>query len=120
MSRLEPDSDDVVFLWDMREAGLGIIRLTRGVAYADFCTDAALIVATERALSIIGGAARMVTSQTRDAHGEIAWRELAGIARLLDDEDEALEQEELWAVIQSLPGLVRALSALMPEADDDV
>jgi uncharacterized protein with HEPN domain len=117
--RLDENAPDVPFLWEMHEAGLGIIRLSRGCSFEEFCGDPHLIESTERAMSIIGRAARNVSAPTRDAHTEVDWRQFIGMARLLGDTDDALEPEELWKALRAVPAMVRGVSAIMPAEDED-
>jgi uncharacterized protein with HEPN domain len=115
---LPDDSPDVPHLWSMREAALGVIRLTRGVPGQDLATDPELLLAVERGIGIIGNAARLMSQATRDRAPRVAWRQLAGAARLLADDDDALEADEVWRIVETLPALVRQIAPLIQEDDD--
>jgi uncharacterized protein with HEPN domain len=115
---IDETSPDLTFLWDMREAGLGLIRLTRLVSYEEFSTDLELIDAVERGLAIIGQAARLVSVETRDARPDVPWRDFIGMARLIRDADDALEPEELWLAVRGVTAMVSSVSRLMPAEDD--
>ena len=111
--------DDAAFLRDMREAATGAIRLTRGRSLEEFAADMDLVTSVERAVRIIGRAASYVDPALRETHRDVPWRRLIGAARVLEDEDDALEPEELWEFVQEFPALVRAIVRLIPEEEPD-
>ena len=104
----------------MHEAGLGIIRLARGRTFEAFGADFELLDSAERAVSIIGRSARNVSARTRNAQTGVDWRRFIGMAKLLEDTDDALEPAELWDAVQSVPAMVRAVAAMLPPMDDDL
>jgi uncharacterized protein with HEPN domain len=103
----------------MREAAAGAIRLTRGCSLEEFAADVELMSSVERALRIIGREAALVDPALRATHGDVPWRQLIGAARVLEDEDDGLEPDELWAFVRELPALFRAISRLIPEDEPD-
>ena len=115
---IDETSQDLPFLWDMCEAGLGIVRLTRSVPYEEFCGDLELIDAVERGLAIVGQAALLISAETRDARPDVPWRDFIGIARLIDDAEDALDPEDVWRAVRGVSSMVRAVSQLMPVDDD--
>ena len=119
---LDPLDASTPFLWDMREAALGAIRLTRGRTQSEFEADLELVSLVERAVQILGRSAQLVDQSLRDVHAEIPWRRLIGAARVLDDADDAddaLEPAELWALLREFPVLVRAIAPLIQEDEPD-
>ena len=118
MTPLPDDSPDIAALWDLREAALGIIRLTRGNSPDAFAADAELIVSVERGVHIIGRTAHGLTAEVRASRPHVPWRQFIGAARIVADEDDALDADELWRLVELLPALVRAVSPLLPEDDD--
>ena len=69
---------DEVRLPHILDAARKALTFTHGRSRADFDTDDHLTLAIVRLLEIIGGAAKQVTADTRTAHPEIPWREIAG------------------------------------------
>jgi len=115
---LDTESPDLPFLWDMREAALGVLRFTRGRSAMELDDDLALRQPVERGIVIIGRSARLVTPHTQALCPDVAWRQFAGAAALLSDADDGLDAEELWDLVARLPDLVRALSRIMPFEED--
>jgi len=63
---MRPDSGDLAYLWDMRDAALEAVQFVHGSTYDSFLTDMKLRRAVERDLEIIGEAAnRSVLSSGR-------------------------------------------------------
>ena len=116
---LDQDDPNEPFLVDIQEAALGAIRLTRGINRDAFANDFELLSSVERSVQIIGRSATFVDPALRDAHPEIPWRRLIGAARVLDDTDDALEPDDLWALLRDYPSMVRAIGALIPDEQTD-
>lgn len=70
MTRLERDA---AYLWDMLDAARQAAEFAAGLDAASLQTDRRTGYAVERALEIIGEAARRVSPETRACHPEIPW-----------------------------------------------
>jgi len=115
--RLDPN--DAAYLWDMREAAREAMDFIQGVAYQQFVTDRRLRLAVERALEIIGEAARRVSNAFQQAHPELPWRQIIGQRNVLAHNYGDIDPGMVWAVVtQRLPELVRQLDALIPPIVD--
>lgn len=72
-------------------------------------------LALERALEIIGEAARRVSEPFRDAHPEIPWKHIIGNRNVLAHNYDDIVQEVLWTTAtRDVPRLAVALLALLP------
>lgn len=71
---MPPDPRDAAHIWDMIEYSHLVQDLIRGVSYARYSRDRAPQLAVERAIEIVGEAARRVSSDFKEEHPEITWR----------------------------------------------
>lgn len=70
---LEPR--DAAYLWDMVETGKAVSAFTSGVKPHEYLADRKLQMAVERAVEIVGEAARRVSDSFKADHSEIPWRQ---------------------------------------------
>lgn len=54
-----------------------------------------------RILEIIGEAANMLTTRFKDAHPDVAWRDISGMRNFLVHEYFRVDSDTVWAVIHS-------------------
>ena len=67
-----------------------------------------------RLLEIIGEAAKQVTTETRTAHPEIPWREIAGTRDRLIHGYFDVDLDVVWSIATGdLPGLVESLESML-------
>ena len=71
---MPPDARDPKYLWDMLDAARTVLRMTAGVSYDEYRQNRMMQLAVERAIEIIGEAARRVSDSFQTAHPEIPWR----------------------------------------------
>ena len=113
---MRPDSGDLAYLWDMRDAALEAVQFVHGSTYASFLTDMKLRRAVERDLEIIGEAANRVSPQFRQAHSDIPWAGIIGQRNVLAHEYGDIQLDRIWRVATNrLPQLIDALTALLSE-----
>lgn len=73
-------------------------------------------LALERALELIGEAARRVSPATRDAHPEIPWKGIIGTRNVLAHQYGAIDYRRLHATSsEGVPKLIEALKHLLDE-----
>ena len=68
---MRPDDRDAGYVWDMLDAARAVRDFTQGVTRDGYLSDRKLQFAVERALEIIGEAARLVSAGFKTNHPEI-------------------------------------------------
>lgn len=112
-----PDARDAAYLWDMLDAARTVSRFVAGVRIDQYLEDKKLQLAVERAVEIIGEAARRVTDKFKEAHPEIPWKRIVGQRHVLAHEYGEIKQERMWAVATiNIPELIDHLEKLVPPA----
>jgi uncharacterized protein with HEPN domain len=112
---MQPDERDAGYLWDMLEAAREVVQFTRGISFAAYVRERMRQRAVERAVEIIGEAARRVSSPFRAAHPEIPWRQIIAQRNVLAHEYGEVLQEKVWRVaVEHIPALVAQLEPLVP------
>jgi len=109
--------DPRVYLAHILECAQKIERFTAD-GKGRFLRDAMVQDAVLRNFEIIGEAAKRLDDGYRTAHPEIPWRALAGLRDVLIRQDEGVDPERVWAIVErELPSLRAAIAALLPPLD---
>jgi uncharacterized protein with HEPN domain len=109
------DKDDAAYLWDMLDAARVVVELTADFRYEEYLKDRRTQLAVERALEIVGEAARHVSEAVKDAHPEIPWSKIVRHRHVLAHEYGELKSELIWIVVRRhTPELIRQLEPLVP------
>ena len=112
---MRPEARDAAYLWDMLDAARTIMRFVSDVTINQYMEDRKLQLAVERAVEIIGEAARRVTDTFKNAHPEIPWKGIIGQRHVLAHEYGEIKQERMWAVASGhIPALIALLEPLLP------
>ena len=112
-----PVERDSAYLWDMLDSARSACEFTAGVPFDTYQRDRKLQLAVERAVEIIGEAARRVSEQFRLAHPEIPWRSMIAQRNVLTHEYGEIKHERMWLLVtEHLPALIRDLEKLVPPA----
>ncbi len=107
---MKPLEGDAAHLWDMLDAARQARDFSDELTFEQLLDDARTRYAIERALEIIGEAARRVSPETRQLLGAIPWRGIIGFRNVLAHEYGAIDYQRLFTVlIDDLPELVDAL-----------
>jgi len=111
---------DAAYLWDMLDAAQKVVEFTQGHTAKSLASDFKLRFAVERAMEIIGEAARHVSDGFRLLHPEIPWRQIIGQRNILIHEYGSIDYERVWRVaVEDMPKLVKQLSGLVPSAPEE-
>lgn len=114
------DGDDSAHLWDMLRYSERASELVQQTDWETYQGDWVRQLALERALEIVGEAARRVSAEYRSAHPEIPWRRIIAHRNVLAHEYGEIRQERLWVTAtDDVPALVAALRALSPDPPRD-
>ncbi|NER22752.1 MAG: DUF86 domain-containing protein [Symploca sp. SIO1B1] len=111
---------DAGYLWDMVQAIKNIQEFLGNVSYNDYLDSILLQSAVERQLEVLGEAARRISDVFQQAHPEIDWRGTIGLRNIIAHQYDKVEQETLWAIVQSeLPELLKLIEPLLPPLPDN-
>ena len=116
---MRPEERDPAYLWDMIEAARAAVDYTENLTLEKFlATDRErdiMRLAVERQLEILGEAARRVSSQFREAHPELPWREIVGLRNVISHEYDKVNYESIFRIVRDrLPVLIAMLEPLVP------
>ncbi len=107
-------------LIDLERAIRRSLRYASGVNRADLETNDEKVSARLYQITIIGEATKRLSSDFRQQHPEIPWREIAGMRDVIVHEYDQLDLDLVWDVIQiKLPELLPLLAALLPPSEDE-
>ena len=109
MSRDEP------LLLDMLVAASEARGFAAGMDKAQFLASRLHQNAVIRSPEVIGEAASLVSTQFRNAHPQIPWRQIIGMRNRLIHAYARVSLDTVWDVLQDkLPALISALTPLVP------
>jgi uncharacterized protein with HEPN domain len=113
---MSPESRDRSYLWDMLDASRTIRGFISGMTFTQFEKDRKLQLAIERLLEILGEAARRVSEEFQNQHGEIPWRKIIGQRNVLAHEYGEIKLGRIWVLVtENLEELQRILEGLSIE-----
>lgn len=112
---MRPEDRDTGYLWDMLDAARAIRDFTVDVTLEEYLRDRKLQLAVERAIEIIGEAARLVSLAFKAQHPEIPWQQIVAQRNVLAHEYGEISQDRIWLVaIRRIPELIDQLDSLLP------
>lgn len=115
-----PEGRDPAYLWDMLEHARLALSFVQGRSYQSLQKDRLRRLALERALEIIGEAARRVSEPFRQAHPEIPWGRIIAKRNVLAHEYDEIYEELLWiTATEHVPVLIALLEPLVPPGPGD-
>ena len=99
----------------MLEGARTVREFTSGVNFDHYLQDRKLQLAVERAIEIIGEAARHVSDTFKVAHPEIPWRSIIAQRHVLAHGYGEIKQDRIWGVVTTqIPDLIHSLEPLIP------
>ncbi len=111
-----PREKDAAYIWDMLDAAKTVCSFIDGVKFYQYESDRKTQLAVERAIEIIGDAARHISSEFQALHSEIPWKGIIGQRHILAHDYGEVKQERMWVVVTvHIPKLIRLLEALVPD-----
>lgn len=112
---MQPEGRDISYLWDMVTYARIAMELTEKCPVDAYLRDRTQQLALERALEIVGEAARRVSGSFRDSHPEIPWKRIVGNCNILTHNYDDVIPEVVWTTAtREVPKLVAALLVLLP------
>lgn len=114
---MPPDPRDPKYLWDMLDSARTVVHITGGNSYDDYLKNRMMQLACERAIEIIGEAARCVSKDFQLAHPEIPWRPIIAQRHVLAHDYGEIKHDRIWRVVTThIPALIKQLESLVPDA----
>ena len=102
------------FLIEARKA----LKFIEGLTWEQFEQSELHQNAVIRPLEIIGEAARLVSTQTKDKHPDIPWKQMTGLRNRLIHEYSSIDFNTVWDTIKiDLPALISLVEPLVPPED---
>lgn len=112
---MPPEDRDAAYVWDMLDAARTIQSFTIGVSLDDYLHDRKLQLAVERAIEIIGEAARLISPGLKAEHLDIPWSQIVAQRNVLAHEYGEIKQDRIWRVATGrIPELIGQLEPLLP------
>jgi uncharacterized protein with HEPN domain len=112
---MQPEGHDAAYLWDMLQAARSIQEFTRNTSFDEYSSNEMRRLAVERALQILGDAARRVSDSFRRAHPEIPWKGIVGQRNVIVHDYADLVPLRIWDLArEEIPILVQQLERLVP------
>ena len=107
------------YVQDMIEFSEKVLSYTNGLDQATFIADDLTYDATLRNLELVGEAATHIPRAVRDAHPEIAWREIIATRNRVAHGYLGMDEDVIWDIIQTdIPNLLPALRDLLNSAGE--
>ena len=110
---------DDAYLLDMLLAARDAVEFARGLTYAEFKCSRLHQNAIVKSVEVIGEAVSRLSLELKDAHSEIAWREIVGMRNRLVHVYFDIDVGLVWDTVQNdLPVLIAQIEPLVPEETD--
>jgi uncharacterized protein with HEPN domain len=110
---------DDAYLLDILIAARRARRFLKDLAWEEFAHSELHQDAVMRPLAIIGEAARQISQETRDAHPELPWPQMAGMRNRLIHEYFRVDLATVWETVKNdLPPLIAVLEHLVPPEEE--
>lgn len=98
----------------MLEAARRILAFTEGMDFNSFSRDLKTSDAVLRNLQVLGEAAKMISSETRDAYSEVEWSKIIRSRHIVVHEYFGVDFEIVWRIVEvHIPVLKRQLSLVL-------
>jgi uncharacterized protein with HEPN domain len=112
---MQPPNPDAAFLWDMLRYAREVNDVVQGLSREAYLQDRVRQLAVERAVEVIGEAARQVSDAFQQAHPEIPWRPIIAQRHVLAHDYGRIDHERIWQVASvHVPALIAHLVPLIP------
>jgi uncharacterized protein with HEPN domain len=117
---MKPEDRDAAYLWDMLHSARDAHELLAGRSLDCYLGDRLRRLALERALELVGEAARRVTETLQSAHPHIEWRSIIGLRNVLAHQYGVIDHERLYRTgTESIPRLIAALESILGEHPEE-
>ena len=108
-------TDDATVL-DIVQACRRVARFRGPQSKSEFLEDGKTQSAVLHQLAIIGEAVKRLSTDFRQGHADMPWREMAGMRDLLIHHYDHVDLDEIWKTISDdVPSLLAYLEPLLPQ-----
>jgi uncharacterized protein with HEPN domain len=115
---MKHDDRDLAYLWDMRKAARDARDLLRDVSFEKLDEDRIRKLALERALEVLGEAARRVSPGFQGKNPAIDWRALIGQRNVLAHDYGKIDHRRLYdTTTRLMPALLADLDRLLADKE---
>ena len=106
---------DDAYLLDMLLAARRARRFCEGITWEEFERSDLHQHAVFKAIEILGEAARLISAETRRAHAEIPWEQIAGMRNRLIHEYFRIDLPTVWETVRDeISPLIARIEPLVP------
>ena len=117
---MRPEDRDAGYLWDMLDAARTVRDSTTGLELDECSADRKLQLAVERAIEIIGEAARLVSASFKEQHPKVPWQQIIAQRHVLAHDYGEISHDRIWLVAtRRIPDLIDQLEPLLPPPPAD-
>lgn len=103
----------------MQQASQTCLDYVKGMSEEQFRSSQRDQDAVLRQLTIVGEAAKRVSSEFRSQHPEVLWKKTAGFRDIVVHDYFNVDFKEVWRILQEdLSSLIKLLSPLIPPEED--
>ncbi len=113
---MKPEDRDLALLWDMRESARQAHELVKRISFKRLAEDPIRKLALERALEVLGEAARRISAEFRGRNPQIRWRDLVGQRNVLAHDYGTISHRRLYdSTRRRVPSLLVELERVLGE-----
>lgn len=115
---MRPDERDAAYLLDMYRYASKALEIVSSTSFHEYEKNWVQQLALERALEIVGEAARKISEDFRDAHPDIPWKSVIAHRHVMAHDYGEIRQERLWKTATAdVPELIEVLKPLLSETE---
>ena len=107
--------EDASYLLDMLVAARDAVGFAIGLSYAEFTQDRRNQLSILKSIEIVGEAASCLSTETKEMHPAIPWREIVGMRNRIVHVYFDIDLRLVWDTVHNdLPMLIAQLEPLVP------